>query len=76
MEVLFVAHVRNVTIVAPVRPGAPPAHRPMLRATAAADGLTGPPSGSQGYLSPVLKRLRPTLIPVSDNPAQAKGSKC
>ena len=27
-------------------------------------------------LSPVLKRLRPTPIPVSDNPAQAKGSKC
>ena len=28
------------------------------------------------YLSPSLKRLRPTPIPVSDNPAQAKGSKC
>ena len=49
----------------------------MLRATLAADGLTGPPRGSQALSNfpfrPRLKRLTPTPIPVSDNPAQAKG---
>ena len=46
-------------------------------------GLPAPPMASQAslaaykhYLSPSLKRLSPTEVPVSDNPAQAKGSKC
>ena len=47
----------------------------MLRSTSAADGRTSQPRGLQALLSPVLKRLRPTPIPVSANPAQAKGSK-
>ena len=46
-------------------------------------GLPPPPMAIQAslgaykhYLSPSLKRLSPTPIPVSDNPARAKGLKC
>ena len=48
----------------------------MLRSTSASDGRISHPSGLQALLSPKLKRLSPTPIPVSANPAQAKGSKC
>ena len=41
--------------------------------TQGSDGLTGPPSGLQAPLSPVLKRLTPTAIPVSGQPSVAKG---
>ena len=48
----------------------------MLGLPLASEGRTGHPRGSQALLSPVLKRLTPTAIPVSDTPAMAKGSKC
>ena len=65
---------RQAIAEAIARPGSPSERQPMLGLPLASDGRTGHPRGSHALLSPVVKRLRPTAIPVSANPAMAKGA--
>ena len=65
MEVLFVAHLQNVTIVAPVRPGAPFSGQPLLSPTPRRRWQYRPAGGLQGAL---INRF-----PQSTNPAPPRG---